>query len=63
MDNLLFILILIGIIAFSMWIISIIINSATNTPTWQGIIVSALIGMLPLYLFLCWMGWMGEEKK
>lgn len=37
-------------------------NAAKNTPTWEGIIISALLGMLPLYLILCFFGWMGEES-
>lgn len=36
-------------------------NAAKNLPTWEGIIISALLGMLPLYLILCFFGWMGEE--
>lgn len=53
----------IGMIAFIVWIIKAIINCATNSPTWQGIIISALLGMLPFYLIMCWFGWMGEEKS
>jgi hypothetical protein len=33
-----------------------------NTPTWKGIIISAILGMLPLYLVLCFFGIMGEEN-
>ena len=54
---------LVGIIAFLIWIIKVIINSATNIPSWKGIIISALLGMLPFYLFLCWLGWMGDERN
>ena len=50
-------------IAIPICIVKAIINSATNIPSWQGIIISALIGMLPFYLFLCWLGWMGNEKE
>lgn len=32
-----------------------------NYPTWKGIIISAILGMLPLYLFLCAIGLMGED--
>jgi len=34
-----------------------------NTPTWEGIIISALLGMLPLYLVLCFFGIMGKDDK
>ena len=34
-----------------------------NTPTWPGIIISALLGCLPFYLVLCYFGYMGEEKE
>lgn len=63
MAVLLSLLILVGIIAFLIWIIKVIINSATNIPSWKGIIISALLGMLPFYLFLCWLGWMGDERN
>ena len=52
---------------FIMWllgtIIKAIINNATNTPTWKGVIISALLGALPFYLFMCWLGVWGEEKQ
>jgi hypothetical protein len=32
-----------------------------NTPTWKGIIISAILGMLPLYLVLCFFGIMGDD--
>ncbi len=44
-------------------IVVIFRNAKWNYPTWKGIIISALIGMLPLYLFFCFMGWMGEESN
>lgn len=53
----------VGIIVFLIWLIKSIINSAENNPTWHGIIFSAMMGLLPLYLFFCWMGWMGEERS
>ena len=34
-----------------------------NNPTWTGIIVSAIFGLLPLYLVLCFFGLMGEERQ
>ena len=38
-------------------------NGGSNTPTWSGIIISAIFGMLPLYLILCFFGVLGEEQK
>lgn len=43
-------------------VVTILINGPKNDPTWTGIIVSALIGMLPLYLVLCFLGVMGDER-
>ena len=42
--------------------ISAIFCGTRNTPTWHGIIISAIIGMLPLYLILCFLGIMGRSK-
>ena len=45
-------------------VVSLLRNSENrNTPTWNGIIISALIGCLPLYLVLCFFGLMGERKN
>ena len=33
-----------------------------HIPTWKGIILSALIGLLPLYLILCFFQVMGKER-
>lgn len=33
-----------------------------NLPSWKGIIISAILGMLPLYLILCFFGVMGDER-
>ena len=56
-------LVSIGILYLVIWFIKLIIRSATNMPTWQGIIISAILGMLPFYLFLCFFGLMGEERN
>lgn len=37
-------------------------NAAKHLPTWTGIIISALFGLLPLYLILCFFGFMGEKR-
>lgn len=45
-------------------VVSLLRNSKNrNTPTWNGIIISALLGCLPLYLVLCFFGVMGERKN
>lgn len=56
------ILICVGIVFLIIMFIKISIDHATNIPTWKGIIISSLIGMLAFYLFMCWMGWMGEKR-
>lgn len=43
-------------------IITYICESATNKPTWKGVILSAMFGVLPFYLFMCWIGYWGEER-
>ena len=44
-------------------IIKLIAKGPANNPTWKGIIISALFGLLPLYLIFCFLGWMGEERN
>ena len=57
----------IGYLIFFFLIIALIVvilrYAKWNHPTWKGIIISALLAMLPFYLFCCMMGWMGEESK
>ncbi len=43
-------------------VVRMIRNGVPNTPTWKGIIISALIGLLPFYLVCCFFGWMGEDR-
>ena len=43
-------------------VIKAIIQGGNNVPTWRGIIISAMLGVLPLYLFLCWIGKMGDTR-
>ncbi len=63
MEGLFSLLIMIGFIALFVWIIKALIRSATNIPTWEGIIISAILGMLPFYLILCFFGIMGEKRN
>ena len=58
-DGITFLVFILIIIAL---IVVIFRNAKWNHPTWKGIIISAILGMLPLYLFFCLMGWMGEES-
>ena len=57
---------MIAAMLFMMWLgwllIRAIINKATNTPTWRGVIISAVLGVLPFYLFMCWIGVWGNER-
>ena len=62
MDALLNILYALGFLYLLVWAIKAIIRTATNLPTWSGIIISAILGMLPLYLILCYFGIMGEKR-
>ena len=45
------------------WTIKALIRNAIHVPTWTGIIISAVLGMLPLYLILCFFGIMGEARN
>lgn len=56
------IIICVGIVFFIIMFIKISIDHATNIPTWNGIIISSLIGMLGFYLIMCWIGWMGDKR-
>lgn len=52
----LFVIGIVLLLAYSMF------NSTRNNPTWTGIIVSAVLGLLVPYLVLCFFGLMGEER-
>ena len=58
--NFLFIISLISVVV---WCISRLLYNKGNTPTWNGIIISAILGMLPCYLILCFFGIMGEKQQ
>ena len=60
--------IIIASVLVALVIIGIMIVKATgrpimNKPTWKGGIISALVGLLPLYLLLCLFGFMGKERE
>ncbi len=54
-----FILLLIGVFII---VIKMLRNAKMNRPTWMGIIISALLGILPFYLVMCFLGIWGEEE-
>lgn len=57
-----FLIIFVAIVGSIYLIVKIIKAGIPNSPTWKGIIISALLGMLPLYLVLCFFGVMGEDR-
>jgi len=57
-----FLIIFVAIAGSIYLIVKIIMAGIPNSPTWKGIIISALIGMLPIYLVLCFFGVMGEDR-
>lgn len=58
----LFLIIIVATAGVIYIIVKIIKAGIPNTPTWKGIIISALLGVLPLYLVLCFFGVMGEDR-
>ena len=62
-DGIISFLILVVIFLLIILIIRGLINSARNTPSWRGIIWSAIFGVLPFYLIMCFFGWAGESRK
>lgn len=62
MDNLAMWLVLIYIFLFCYAIYKAITKGGRCIPTWKGIIISALIGCLPIYLILCFFGVMGDDQ-
>ncbi|MBP5689143.1 MAG: hypothetical protein J6X22_10970 [Muribaculaceae bacterium] len=59
MEAIMMLLIIVGLIAL---VGAAINHGGQNYPTWTGIIVSALLGMLVFYLILCFFGIMGEKR-
>jgi hypothetical protein len=58
-ESLMVILLVVGIGA----LVILAIKYTRNSPTLEGIAISALLGMLPLYLVLCFFGIMGEGDE
>ena len=61
-SGLVMLMMLVLMILMVVGIIKVISKGPTNNPTWKGIIISVIFGMLPLYLICCFMGIMGEER-
>ena len=63
MEDTIRIIIGLGLVLMIAYIVYLLIYQIkfANTPTWTGIIISALLGCLPFYLVLCYFGIMGEE--
>ena len=62
MKSLMLIVLMVAFMAINIWIVKLIIDNATNRPTREGLVISVLLGLLGVYLILCWFGWMGEER-
>ena len=56
------IVLMVAFMAINIWIVKLIIDNATNRPTREGLVISVLLGLLGVYLILCWFGWVGEER-
>lgn len=57
-----------GVILLSLFLgflilIAIEIFKCSNTPTCGGLVISAMLGLLPLYLVLCVLGILGEPDE
>ena len=46
-----------------LWLLLTILGSARCNPTFSGVVISLMLGMLPLYLILCFFGLMGDERE
>lgn len=52
-----------GAILFVLWLILAILGCSRCNPTLLGVVVSLFLGVLPIYLILCFFGLMGDEKR
>lgn len=55
------IIIIIGILVCAICVVTTVLGWARCNPTFKGVIISLIFGVLPLYLILCFLGLMGEE--
>ena len=56
-------LIIITLIITPIYLLLALIGLSRSNPTLTGVVVSLVIGMLPLYLILCFFGIMGEPRN
>lgn len=56
-------LIMITLIITPIYLLLALIGLSRSNPTLTGVVVSLVIGMLPLYLILCFFGIMGEPRN
>lgn len=61
MIGLLFFLVF-GAALFVVWLVLAILGCSRCNPTLLGVVVSLFLGVLPIYLILCFFGLMGDEK-
>ena len=57
------ILLLIALAIVVIYIPLKIIGWSRSNPTLKGVIISLILGLLPLYLILCFFGIMGEPRQ
>lgn len=50
------------IVVIALVAVAVAVKGAWNQPTMKGVIISLIIGMLPLYLILCIFGVMGDKR-
>lgn len=51
-----------GVGTFILWLILALLGLSKAYPTVLGVLISALFGVLPIYLILCFFGIMGNKK-
>lgn len=54
---------LLFLMAFLGFLFLLIAKGPKNKPTWTGVIISLLLGLLIIYLILCWIGILGEKRN
>ena len=58
----LFVVIFLFLIGIGVLMYQTVRHRGRKDPTWKGIIISTLFGMLPLYLIFCYLGLMGKTR-
>lgn len=55
--------VLVALVIIGIMVVKATGHAVMNKPTWKGGIISALVGLLPIYLLLCLFGAMGVERE